>query len=423
MKMIAAISLGLLMLAGPVRAELQGDERLELLEPGEVLPQVSTEAAKLGASADWLLQQRWYSVRIIDDRLFVEAVRDIRSPDWQEKDTNDGQSPGQQKIEPYKAAGVALALPEGSLFAMRIKRDDSPRPIRIKADGYASLLTTPVTLGEGWHQRFALGGMSWILQTRYGRRPDTGLLAGSMALELNVAQEGVRTMLPPASGMAFSRQELLWLGDVDQDNQPDAILRRIWITGEQDYVFIIGKSFSTLYVDTDYPTRDFSSGAMGESSSKRHLSQKVAIENAKFTGAFNVSEAVWKKLSEPAFEKNLPLPLADLQIKLKEELLRFNLDYLPRSEANDGESSSSSNDFWMGPNLLRVTYRGKPQVLMQAQPPDSSIFRVEVGELNGRAVIRVSHSPHYNNSFTYYWLYSEEEGRFKRVLIDQGQGC
>ncbi len=397
---------------------LAPDDRIELAAPGEASMRARSEGELTSAAgaADWLIRERWYSVRIIGNRLFLEPVRGIRRPDWHQEHEDLAQTMG-------AIYGAAPDMPEGAIFALRILHESTPRALPIRAQGYPSLLPVPAVLEDKWHQKFSMGGRSWIIQTRYERRADGALLAGSMELELNVPNEGVRTFLPAANHMAYSKQELMWLGDIDQDGEPDAVLRRVWITGEQDYVVVLGGRFESVYVDEDFPVRIFSSGVEETTSILRHVSQKYPLGEAKFTSAFNVPESIWEKLGGGAERPAEPVQLADLKIDHQGESLRFSLDYLPRKSDEKNSSTVDSGSMWIGETLVRVTYRGRPQVLLQAQKPDGGLFRVEIGDLSGKTVIRISYPPHYNNSFQYYWLYSEEESRFKRVVIDQSQGC
>ena len=73
--------------------------------------------------------------------------------------------------------------------------------------------------------------------------------------------------------------------------------------------------------------------------------------------------------------------------------------------------------------LVRESFRGKSQVLMQAQAPDEGGFALSVGLINGKPSVRVGYQPHYNNSITRYWMLDAGEGRFRRLRSEHSQGC
>lgn len=416
-------------LAVPASA-LPASDRLELLAPGQPLPDISA----LPPAGDWLPRARWYALRLQDNRFFLQPVRAIRPPDWVVQHTStlppveedEGARP-MVRAKPVSPAfvpeGVTLDIPADTLFALRVLRDDKPRPLPLDPQGYPSLLSEPVTLEDKWSRTVALAGQDWQLQTRSRRRPDGGLLAGSMALMMQSIGQAESMLVPPGHGMAFARQELLWLGDLDRDALPDALLRRVWITGEEDYVLSLGGRTATAYLDRDHPVSGFSSGVEESSSEWRHVS-KVAEAPGDFQAAasFRLDWSLWSGANE-RIEAGLPFTLADRQVRLGAETVRFTIDYLPRAMPREGEFSSAADRLWEGPWLVRVTFRGRSQVLMQAHSPDEGAHGISVGMSNGQPAIHIDYNPHYNNSFNYSWRYSEEEQRFRRESVHQSQGC
>ena len=122
--------------------------------------------------------------------------------------------------------------------------------------------------------------------------------------------------------------------------------------------------------------------------------------------------------------------MTDSVLKLNGETVRVTLEHLPRVESNPNpesnamEPSSQSNaNNWDGSVLLRVTFRGKSQVLMQLQAPDGDDFIFTIGVSEGKPSIKVDYHPHYNNGFQRYWIYDDKEMRFRRVFTDHSQGC
>lgn len=55
--------------------------------------------------------------------------------------------------------------------------------------------------------------------------------------------------------------------------------------------------------------------------------------------------------------------------------------------------------------------------------PGSGQFSLSVGVVNGKAGVKIDHQPHYNNSFTRYWIFDETETRFRQLQSEQSQGC
>lgn len=369
-----------------------------------------------------LLEQAWHSVLLHGSDLIVDRVLETRTPDWLMAKGKSADDLASFTDSSYKPDGLTLALPDNALFALRIKNDND-EPINFKLGKYPSLVPTGQVMREGWKTAVSLNGTAWVVSTIYEKRPDGVLLAGSMSL-IAMNASGQRTVLtPPASGMAFSRQELLWLGDINNDSKLDLILKRVWVTDEIDYVLVVGSVLSSVYVDLDRPYQSFSSGVEESLSISRHMSQQVPLPIGHFgKSAFEISEETWNAaLGSP--EKNLPRLIADRKLKLGDESIRFTFEYLPRAESQ-AASSRGAAFLWQGAVLVKVHFRNKTQVLMQAPNLDGGPLRVQVDHINGESAIEISFSPHYNNSFASYWVWNpSQEGRFMRLFTHHSQGC
>jgi hypothetical protein len=257
------------------------------------------------------------------------------------------------------------------------------------------------------------------------RRKDNRLLAGSLAVIASGPGKERRVLVPPAAGMAFVRQELLWLGRMTPTQAIDLLLRRTWITGEVDYVLVLGNSMGFAYLDEDRPFMAFSSGADDSESFVRHTAQSRQPPNGSFgVASFSVSAEAWNIAFQKLADSGLPGTLVDRVLTLDAEPLRFTVEYLPRWSAEHGVRTSTTEDYSReGPLLIKVHFRGRTQVLLQTGSLEDGAFRLQVGHINGEAAIQVSLSPRYNNSFVYYWVWSQIDGRFLRLLKSHSQGC
>lgn len=276
-------------------------------------------------------------------------------------------------------------------------------------------------LREGWSAVGEIRERKWNFFARHKSRPDGKLLAGSIEIvaELDLPSNHRRVLLPPALGMAFAKQELLWLGDLNADGEPDLLLRRTWVTGEMDYVLVVSPMLATAYYDPDHP--DHYSTSLDGNSYIWHRDQ-AEPSPIKFirSGQFSIGEEEWVR-HLPDSEAQLPKEIADRQFRLNGETIRFSLEHLPRLQI--GNESSAYHETWTGTVLVRVTFRGKSQVLMQASQPSEGLFSLSVGVVNGKPSVKIDHQPHYNNSFTRYWVYDEKMARFRRLRDEFSQGC
>ncbi len=387
--------------------------------PGQPL---AYEEATTAVPPEYLEKNFWYSVSINDESLKIDRVRQTRPSDWLYVEGKNSEEFAGVVADFSKRGSPALALPEGSLFAF-----STSDKRRFKPGQYPSLLNSGQILRTDWEQTISLGAETWTVFTLHEKRPDGILLAGSITLVASNSKGERRVLVPPATEMAFARQELLWLGDLDGDAKPDVLLKRVWITGEVDYVFAVENLSGSVYEDPDHPYRAFSSGIEESFSVFRHVDQRVPMPRGDFEKAgFAFSDEDWNRMLDEAAKTKLPKLLADRSLAVDGERIRFTFEYLPRAEAsgNFSHSSRSENFSWEGPVLVRVHFRDGSQVLMQAPPLDGGGIGIQVALLNGEPAIRISFQPHYNNDFTRYWIWNPAgKGRFQRLLIDQSQGC
>lgn len=406
----AAAAAAALTLAPPAEAA----RALYTAMPGDDLPQDSTSAG-------------WYSATLAEGRLFIAPVQGRQASAWQhvERQTLPAREQLPEVVEITESTGTTLALPPNALLAFRF---EDPAPLAVPEGGFTNALPVPVLLHTELRQLVNVGGERWMLQTEFQRRPDGGLLAGSMALVATRVGQGGNTrqvLVPPAPGMAFARQRLLWLGRAGTSGTLDLILERTWITGEVDHVLVIDGALGLAYQDPDRPQQAFSSGALATDSESRHAGQPaLQAQQMKARAAFSIGEQSWNEAAARAEAAGVPAVLFDRQLKLGDEAVRFTVEHLPRWAGREGEASSASDQmFWSGPLIVKAHFRGRSQVLLQTGLLDSGNFRLQLGELDGQPALHVAIQPHYNNSFDHQWVWSAADGRFKRVARSQQQGC
>lgn len=423
--------------------------RLELAYPGTEL--YLEDRPKKTKLSTWVAGKLWSALSVRDGVLFVEPVTETNESDWVTVSGKDADRllEGKTPRRPPKPRGIILKPPADAVALARIDLDDGGSR-GLNPGQYPSYIA-PAVLKEGWTASAEVAGQKWKFYTRHEKRPDGKLLAGSLEIRADYETSGLEAtlLLPKAGGMAFAKQELLWLGDLNGDMEPDFLLKRTLLTGEIDIILVYAGLLGLTSHDPDLPTSYFSSGVEPESNGFMWNKKWPMPGPIKFAGqgSFSIGEEEWHKklypnvslpyedalqanrstlppLKEPSSAIDplaLPIMLADRQFKLNGETIRFTLEHLPRA-SNQGLSSANST-IWGGSVVVRAFFRGKSQPLMEAEKPDSGIFTLSVGLIDGEPGIRVDHQPHYNNSFSQYWIYDKAESRFRRMQIEHSQGC
>jgi len=378
----------------------------DMMAPGAPLP----------TGEDAIGTQRWYALALQENSLRITPVTATTEAPWRNvQGKQAGRLLAGRSVKP--TAEKTLKLPKGSLFAFR-RRGDDGKDIPLPQGNFASALT-PATLSGGWRASTVLDGKEWTISTEVRQQADGQPLHGSLTLLAQEAGRATRVLLPPASGMAFAQQRLLWLGDLDIDGQPDLLLERTLPTGDIEYVLVIGHDFKALHIDVDRTAQHFSSGMEPESDSITWFKGQAGSAPFKRWSGFTISDTLWlAKLPDD----NAPSPttIADRSYQLQGQTIRFSLVYQPRA-ADDQRGSSSSNTTWRGKVFIMAHFRGRTQVLMEAAQPDGNGFTLDFGMSGGRPAIVVHYQPHYNNSFQHHWIY--DGVRFREVLVSHSQGC
>lgn len=393
-----------------------GSSWLHLRIPGEPLSH--------GVAHDEQALSGWFAVSVRDGALVVEragapvpsdtlVITGPRTDQW---------LAGQALQRPGEPSGLSVKAAADSLLLMRLEPHDGGSPM-LTPGRYPGRVDAGL-LREGWSATAEIGGRRWSVAATVSKRPDGKLLAGSLAL---TAQHGGPAaarllLLPPAGPMAFARQELLWLGDLNDDGQPDLLVRRTWVTGEVDFVLVITPMLGTARLDPDRPAHYFSSGVEPDSNALEWHQGEPLPAPIRFIGkgAFSLGEDAWRGLlPEPAAP--WPKLLADRSFKLDGETIRITLEHLPR--AKPATPSSQVDDPLMGSVLVKLSFRGRMQVLMQAASPSDGWFALSVGWIDGVPGVMIDHQPHYNNRYTQYWAFDESTQRFRRRQVHHSQGC
>lgn len=423
--LVKTLFLALLAFNQAVHAELVPPQLFVTL-PGDVLA-IDSPGSQPPPSE---LPFQWYSVSIDSGNLRVDSATRTRSPDWTVVRRSTGVTEIGGTVADSTAATEparhALALPTSALLAFRFDGGEPITSSPLIPFGTYPSAAPPFLLSADLRVAVAIGNESWTLSTEHARRKDGQLLAGSLALAATSPSGERLILVPPAAGMAFLRQEVLWVGRVTSSSLPSLILRRTWVTGEIDYVVTFDGAIGYARFDPDRAMRSFSSGVEEYESFERHVAQRRQPPNGKFgAAALAMSEDLWNASFERITETGLPGTLLDRQLSANAAgPVRFTVEYLPRWTAGDKERSSTNPEFfWEGPLLVKIHFRGKSQVLLQLGNLDGGPFRIQLDQLNGELAIEAAVSPHYNNSFVYYWIWSEADGRFLRLLSSHSQGC
>lgn len=332
----------------------------------------------------------------------------------------------------------ALDLPPGSLMAVSTRNDHpGDTTLRRLIGRHTNLLGSPALLTAQWRLALqpapsAQAGEGWELFTDAQRRPDGQLLAGSMRLLARQGSQGaVMELMPPAHGMAFQRQELLWLGWLPAQTVPSVLLRRVLLTGELEYVLILGHQLAIARIDPDAPTVSFSSGVDEEAGFELiPFGQKRPPEPISEQATLRFDAEEWVGLMEAAKKTPLvPRRLMQQQASLGKDTLRVFIDYLPRfampADTDDAgpRTSSAYPDNWGGALLIKVEFRGKTSVLMEAGFLEDPLT-ITLGTVSdGTPGLQMYYGPHYNNSFSLSWIWDDSAGRFRRWTNRQSQGC
>ncbi|GLS94167.1 hypothetical protein [Piscinibacter gummiphilus] len=374
----------------------------------------------------------WHAIVLDGTHLVVAPVTGTRPADGRTASAKTEADLPRLAAADFQPEGPALDLPPGALFAAQATDDDATtRGVLPYPPGrHPSLLDAPARLRPGWSATVRLGGGPVTVSARGPLRPDGVPLDGGLALYTSAAGKDATVLLPPAHGTGYALQELLWLGDANGDGLADVIVRRVAPSGQVDHAVVFGGLVASASIDPDHPATAFSSGADEAENPEtaaigvwRHAGDTRPLPPPRFgTAAFTVSSETW--FAATAGPPALPARFVDRQLDLASERLRFTLDYQPLAGYDAALGSSAPEGaHHLGPVLVRVHFRQRTQVLMQAADPDGAPLRVQVDQLGGQPAIAIDYQPHYNNQYRITWLWNPATGRFERSFIRHSQGC
>lgn len=363
---------------------------------------------------------RWQSVRVTRDGLWIETVAALRASDHASAQGGPEQSWLDFGASDFKPTGDALAMGDDALFGMYLV-DGTSRPL-LRADRYPSALPGPAVLRTGWRAEVRVGDAAWTLRTEHEVQADGRLVPGSLQL-LAVDEAGQSTVLVGAAlSMVFERQELLWVGDLDGDRRLDVLLRRIHVDGQIEYWLRVAGAVGIASIDTDQPDLGYSSGVEESISVLRHRQTPYAPPPARFgIAALSIGETEWNEwLQSPS---TTAVVRYDRTLMLGDEPLRITVESVPRPDREQAREDSSTS-YYGGGMLLRVHFRGRAQVLANLGWLDGSPLQIQADLVDGVPALQMQYMPHYNNHYTHYWHWSDEDRpRFRCWAIYHSQGC
>ncbi len=440
MSSILALALTAFVLLAPATVSAQNTQQRVLLSLADA-DLDTTEVGEKPAVPPIRLARAWYAVSLNGSNLSLDRVVTTRKSPWlttlvQGAEPGTTVSSASPQSTTTKTFGHTLATPASALLSFRIDLNNpSDKLLPFSPTSYSSALLEPLILHDRLKLAVQMAGQSWTLSTKSERRIDGGLMAGSMALVATNSSGQSKVLVPPAHGMAFERQELLWLGALRSDTTFDLLLKRTWVTGEIDYVLRVGDAIGSVRMDPDLASYGFSSGVGATDSTTVHESrfsqslpepnrrQTINSATAPTSGAFSFLDEPWNAALTAAEGDRFPKVLFDRQLPLGDEKVRFTFDYLPRARQKNEEPTSNFNhDSWSGSVLVKAHFRGKIQVLYEAAALDGGL-RMQARKVNGESLIDMYISPHYNNSMSYRWVWSEEKLRFVLRSANHSQGC
>lgn len=404
-------------------------ERLRAISPEELLDaQPQRTPVKLA--------RPWFALRLRGTALEVSEVTRTQVSRDQFAAVQTGSAstltPPKQKFQ------HVLDLPPGALMAVGMVYDQSSdASLRALVGRHPNLLASPALLTAQWRLSLppapsAQASERWELFTDVQRRLDGQLLAGSMRLMARQGSQGaVMELIPPAHGMAFQRQELLWLGWLPGQTAPGVLLRRVLLTGEEEHLLIVNDQIAIARHDPDAPTVSFTSGVDEDAGYEQiPFGQKRPSEDIAGQATLQFDAQEWVRRMEAAEKTPLvPQRLMQQQTSLGNDVLKVFIDYLPRLTWTQGgdnatpEKSSASPNVWGGSLLVKVEFRGKTSVLMEAGFLEDPLSITLGLSSDGTPGLQMNYDPHYNNSFSRSWIWDDSAGRFRRWTNRQSQGC
>ncbi|MCB1657741.1 MAG: hypothetical protein KDI39_05885 [Pseudomonadales bacterium] len=362
----------------------------------------------------------WYQFSLDNNTLNIKEITKLRPSDWLKAVENTSKTNNSSPI--FKSEGYTADTTNDALFSTKII-NESGLDQKMLTGFFPSVLPKSQLIIKNWQYSFNLDKERYQIYSEYQHQENGALLNGSMTLKLITPKNKSAVMLAPAHNSIYRRQELLWLGDLDSNNYPDLILKRTLLTNEYEYVLVINGQNQAIRIDSDNPINISSSGAEEESITIQHRTETRSLTPKKFgLVAFSLNQESFNDKLSNARKTQLPFILDDRLLYLNDEPLRITFEHIPRFEIQNGENSSEIYNHWGGSVLIKAYFRGQVSVIMEMGELDGG-FKLQADLINNQPAIQIYYDPHYNNNLINYWLWDEQQLRFKRWLMIHNQGC
>lgn len=267
--------------------------------------------------------------------------------------------------------------------------------------------------------------MNWSRRLAAALLGCTLLWAGSSAGARDTEDERLRAIGPDESMGTQPQRTPVKLA------LPWFALRRVLLTGEEEHLWIVDGLIVMVRHDPDAPTTSFSSGVDDDAAYERTpAAQKRPPELISGPATLQFDAQEWVQLMEAAEKTPLvPRRLMQQQASLGQDVLKVSIDHLPRlklAAGNDDASpqtSSASPDTRGGSLLIKVEFRGKTSLLMEAGFLEEPLAITLGRARDGTPGLQMHYSPDYNHTFSRSWIWDDRAGRFRRWTNHQSQGC
>lgn len=379
-----------------------------------------TNGATINSDTEYTDIKTWYQFSVNNNNLNIKLISKLRPSDWLKAIENTSEANNSSPV--FKSSGYTVDTANDALFSMNMT-DENGRYKKVSTGFFSSVLPTSQIITQNWRFPFNLDKQRYQIYSEYQYQENGALLNGSMTLKISTPKNKSEVILAPADNAIYRRQELLWLGDLDSNNYPDLILKRTLLTNEYEYVLVINGQSQAIRIDSDNPIKISSSGAEEESITIQHRTETRSLTPKKFgLVAFSLNQENFNDKLSNARKTQLPSILDDRLLNLNDEPLRITFEHIPRFQIANGGISSAIYNPWGGSVLIKTYFRGQVSVIMEMGDLDGS-FKLQADLVNTQPAIQIYYDPHYNNNLINYWLWDEQQLRFRRWLIVHNQGC
>lgn len=304
---------------------------------------------------------------------------------------------------------------------------------------------------EGMAHSFSLHGRKWTLRADTVKSPQGKILPGSTRLTLaeGTASTG-KTVLDRTPGHFFRELEVLWAGHLSAQHQPDFLIHRTLLTGEEDFILSLATPSGEyvaggVTVDPDTPSVR-TVARVDEVARREWLRANAPRPYAVYTLPTPVlpkpaaAPLGWTLYANPPEDSsgNRPKLVAgikrDLTFHFNDDTYRLVAELRPVYGRENQAGPVVESDLYFGAYdasrdlslVVTAFHKGQSQVLLVTQAlMDEGSMHLVAGDLDGSGALSLSINwiPHFNNSMTLVFKRHAETGRlFRRIAITQTQG-